>query len=202
LTGALGTHFGQPITYQVEAEVKPTDTIHVYFALDAATTGVHTIQAYIKFSSHSPAFHMHSQKSAVIAASATANTEAGSATLSTRKDMSSEVIGFWNYVTGAGGLTAAQTVGGYITVNCTADRWQAQEIPTNILPSGLGTEVDIFTAPMWIVPKNLFASGVHNIEWEDPFPVSNQKVDFVITNRMDGTNTGAPGGRYGLIWKR
>jgi hypothetical protein len=178
------------------------DTLRLYAGLDAGTTGVHTIQGYVLFSSDSAAFEMHSEKSAVIAGSATANTEAGTATLSTIANRCSHVLGFWNYMYAY--PTVDQTCGGYIKIISSAEGWQTQEIPTNTIPSGLSTQVTPITRPVFAMPdwfrKDL--SGYSFVKWEHPFPIAGKsKTDFVITNYMDGTNTVAPAGRYGIIYR-
>lgn len=204
ISTALGTtamnSSDDSISYPCDHDVGANDTIRAYAALDEASTGVHTIQAYLMFSSHKATFQMKSQKSAVIAASATANTEAGTATLSTIADRTAAILGFWNEFHTY--PTAAQTMGGYMKIASSAKDWQDQLIPTNMLASGLGADLEPASKPMFAVPTSLASrmSGVNFVEWPEEFPLKT-KQDFVCTNYMDGTNTVAPAGRYGLIWR-
>jgi len=188
------------ITVPCDHNVAENDTIRAYAALDEISTGVHTIQAYIGFSSHPASFQMKSQKSAVIAASAVANTEAGTATLSTIAERTSAILGFWNEFHTY--PTAAQTMGGYMKIASSAKDWQEQLIPTNMLPSGLGADLEPAACPMFAVPTSLGQrmNAVNWVEFPEEFPLKT-KQDFVCTNYMDGTNTVAPAGRYGIIWR-
>lgn len=204
LTGALGAHFTLPITVPCEHSVTKNDTLRVSLALDAATTAVHTYQVYIAFSSQGAQFNLKADKSAVISASTTANTLSGTVTtINTIVDRSSEMLGVWTYFTSGGGITAAQTVGGYITVDSDAQGWIKQRIPTNIMPSGISTQIPEFTKPMFAVDSALkpLLDGVSYIPWLERFGLGQKKIAFKFENRMDGTNTNAPTGRYGLIWK-
>lgn len=202
LTGAIGTHIVFPITYPAIHAVTPNDILRVSAALDAATTGVHTLQAYMLLSSKSAPFNLKAQKSAVVAASTTANTVAGAATLSTIANRTNGVLGFWNYIVAAGGITVDETVGGYITVKSSADGWQEQRIPTPQLASGLSTQITPITAPMICSVKELLDrfDFVSKTPFPEIFPLT-KKEDFNITNLMDGTNTAAPSMRYGMFWK-
>lgn len=200
LTGAIGTHiFEDQVTVPCPHNLPPNDTVRAYAAFDEATTGVHTLQAYIALSSHPAPIQLHAQKSAVIAASATANTKAGAATLSTLADKTSELLGIWNYIYAY--PTVDQTCGGYITVESAVKDWQKLEIPTNMIPSGLSTQVTPLTKPIMAVAPDLVSmlSGFTVLPL-DPHPVKG-KQDFNFANFMDGTNTVAPAGRYGIIWK-
>lgn len=201
LSGAIGPHnVLDHITCPAIHDVTPNDIVHAYTALDAATTGVHTIQAYILFSSHKAPFNVQAQKSAVIAGSQTANTEAGSATLETIANKVSAILGIWNYMYAY--PTAAQTCGGYVKVASAAEGWQEQLIPTNMIPSGLSTQVTPITRPLFCATEEILKelSGYEKLPFPDPFPIKTRE-GFVFTNYMDGTNTVAPAGRYGLIWK-
>lgn len=191
----------RPTTYPCDHNVERNDTIRLYAGLDGATTGVHTIQGYLLFSSHPAPYNLKAQKSAVIAGSTSANTEAGSATLSTIAGRTSALLGFWNYIIDAT-PTAAQTVGGYMKIASAVDGWQEQLIPTNIQASGLGTDIASDTMPLVCAIPELLArfSGLSRLDWLEPFPVTT-KQDFVFSNYMDGTNTVAPLGRYGMIWR-
>ncbi len=202
LTGAIGTHITRPVTVPCFHSVVKHDTIRAYAAFDAGTTGVHTLQAYLLFSSKSVPFEMKAQKSAVIAASATANTEAGAATLSTIAGKTSGLLGFWAYITAAGGITVAQTPGGYVKIASDMKDWVTQRVSTNMLTSGLSTAVLGNTRPMVCAIEEVLkrCDGVGKLPFPDIFPVDT-KQDFDFTNYMDGTNTAAPGGRYGLLWK-
>jgi len=202
LAAAAGEHLTFPITYPCEHNVTPNDIVRAYAALDTLTTGVHTLQAYILFSSQAARFNMKAQKSAVVAASATANTEAGAATIQTIADRTRDLLGIWAYVNMHGGVTAAQTVGGYVKVKSSVAGWLEQVFPTNILGSGLGTDIATITKPMFAVIDQLrqYLDGVSIIPFESPFPV-NGRASFNFSNYMDGTNTNAPELRYGLIWR-
>lgn len=203
LTGAIGTHIVLPITYPVHHDVTPSDILRAYAAFDAATTGIHTLQAYLLFSSDKAPYNLKSQKSAFVAASTTANTLSGTVTtLSTIVDRSKELLGFWTYFMAAAGITAAQTAGGYIHVNSDLAGWLEQRIPTNVLPSGLSTQITPLSKPVVCLPPSVLAEfdGVSKLPFPKPFPLGDKKIDFKFENRMDGTNTDAPSGRYGLVW--
>lgn len=201
LAGAQGGHLHFPMTIPCEHSVTPNDILRVYAALDSTSTGVHTLQAYILFSSSGPRFEMKAQKSAVVAASTTANTEAGAATIQTIAKKTRELLGVWYYVNMTG-VTAAQTVGGYVVLKSNAAGWLTQQFPTNLIPSGLGTDIPVITKPMFAVPPQLreYLDGAGYIPFETPFPVGGRE-SFNFTNFMDGTNTNAPLLRYGLIWR-
>jgi len=142
---------------------------------------------------------MKAQKSAVIAASTSANTAAGSATIATIAGRTRSVIGCWNSLFAY--PTAAQSFGGYINIASNAAGWLTQKIPTSILASGLSTQIDPFCQPVVSLPEDFrkYIDGAYYIPWFEHFPVGT-KQDFVFTNYMDGTNTVAGAGRYGLIW--
>lgn len=200
LTGAIGTHVVEDmVTVPCFHDVTPNDTVRAYAAFDNTTTGVHTLQAYVCFSSDSAPMQLHAQKSAVIAGSATANTEAGAATISTLADKTSALLGMWHYFTAY--PTVDQTLGGYTKIESAVKDWQKQEIPTNMIPSGLSTQVTPLTKPVWCVIEELRKelSGYATLPFQ-VFPVKG-KQDFNFSNYMDGTNTVAPAGRYGLIWR-
>jgi hypothetical protein len=201
LAGAQGGHLHLPLTLPCEHNVTPNDTLRAYAALDSASTGVHTLQAYILFSSQGARFNMKAQKSALVAGSATANTSAGAATIETIAGKTRDLLGCWYYVN-ITGVTAAQTVGGYVKVASNAAGWMEQRLPTNMLGSGLGTDIPIITRPMFAVISQLreYMDGVSYIPFETPFPVGGRQ-SFNFTNYMDGTNTNAPQLRYGLIWR-
>jgi hypothetical protein len=203
LTGTTGTHFTFPVTVPCFHDITKNDTLRVYMALDAATTGAHTYQAYVLLSSRAAPFQMKADKSDVVSASTSANTKSGTVTtINTITDRTSEILGVWNYFVSAGGITAGQTVGGYIIVESDLAGWLTQRIPTNIMPSGLSTVIQELTQPVISVPPLLrpYIDGLHYVPWIEPFRTTG-KQGFKFENIMDGTNTNAPKGRYGLIWK-
>jgi len=150
LTGALGTHQGyEPIVMPLEAGVSPNDTLRLACAYDAATTGVHTMHGYVLFSSAEPRFHIHADKSAVQTQSTTSVTPAATAvTIDTIVGKTSAIIGVWGYFVAGGGITAAQSVTGYVKIKSGATGWMEQELPLNIQPSGLGTQIQPNTKPV------------------------------------------------------
>jgi hypothetical protein len=205
LTGAIATHIVEDqVTIPVSCAVdgSKSDTVRAYAGLDETTSGVHTIQAYLHFSSESPPYRMHAEKTVATAGSATANTKGTVATLTTLADRCSEVIGFWNYIYSY--PTAAQTCGGYISIESSATDWQKQEIPTNTCPSGLGTAVHPITKPVFAVPEYLakWLSGYSVVPFKQAFRIPNKAATaFKVASYMDGTNTVAPQGRTGIIYK-
>jgi hypothetical protein len=207
LTGAIGTHVVEnQVTIPVEASVEggKGDTLRLYAALDESSTGVHTIQGYVLFSSDAAEFEMHAEKTASTAGSATANTKGTVATLSTLANRCSRVLGFWNYVYSY--PTVDQTCGGYVSIESSVPDWQKQEIPTNTIPSGLSTQVTPFTKPVfagdpkWLLEHGL--SGYTVVPFKHGIAIPNKaKSDFKLAFWMDGTNTVAPAGRMGIIYK-
>lgn len=200
ITGALGTHVVEDmVTAYCEHEITPNDVLRAYAALDAATTGVHTIQVYLGLSSQDAKINLKSQKSAVVAGSATANAESTTTTIQTIADRTKEVIGMWNYF--VSDITAAQTMGGYVKMKSSVAGWQEQRIPTNTVPSGLSTQITPLTKPVICTLEEWMHKyqGYHVLPWFDRFPTkTRQSFDFSVY--MDGTNTNAPNGRYGLMW--
>jgi len=207
LTGALGTHHGyEPIVFPLELAVTPNDIVRAYSAYDAATTGVHTMVAYLLFSSNPARFHLHAQKSAVQTQSTSSVTKAAAvATIATIAGKVSGLLGIWGYLVAGGGITAAQSVTGYVKILSDAAGWLEQNIPLNIQPSGLGTQISPNTKPVVAVHRDLLAEfdlqGVTKLPWPDIFPVSVPE-NFNFYGVMDGGNTAAPTGRFGLIWRR
>jgi hypothetical protein len=202
LTGAIGTHISPlEITFPCYHDVDPTDIVRVYFAEDADLAGLHTHQAYLTFSSEKAPINMKCEKSAVIAGSATANTRDGAATINTIADRTKAILGFWNSLMTY--PTAAQTFGGYIRVKSSVLGWLEQIMPTSQLGSGLSTQITPLSMPSVMLPKDLLAEcdAVYKRLFPREFPMKNTRTGFDFENWMDGTNTVAPSGRYGLIYR-
>jgi len=206
LTGALGTHIGyEPIVVPLEASVTPNDTLRLACAYDAATTGVHTMHGYVLFSTLPAKFQMHAQKSAVQTQSTTSVTAAATpADIETIAGKVSGILGAWGYVVAGGGITAAQSVTGYVKIKCGALGWLEQEMPLNIQPSGLGTQITPNTKPVLMIHKSLIEdfpiSGATILPFPEIFNLETRQT-FTFVGYMDGTNTAAPTARFGLIWK-
>lgn len=208
LTGALGIHNGyEPIIMPIEAPVTPNDVVRAACAYDAATTGAHTMTAYVLFSSQSPRFHLHSQTAAIQTESTTSVTAATTPTnISTIAGKTNAILGAWGYVVAAGGITAAQSCTGYVHIKSSSLGWQEQEMPLNIQPSGLSTQITPATKPVMMLHKSIYQDvlpqGVTLEPFLEEFGLPSQAVTvFSFVGYMDGTNTAAPTMRFGLVWK-
>lgn len=200
LTGAIGTHHVLPISYPMMVPVEKNDILRAFAVLDAATTGVHTIQAYLCFSSKAAKIKMHADISSLVTLSTTANTESTKATITTIAQAKA-LIGAYNYTLPAGGITVDETLSGYTRIYSNADGWQMQRIPLNTVPSGLSTQITPITKPVMgiIEPYDRKMSGLTKIEWEEAFKLAGRQ-EFEVSLTPDGTNTAAPTGRAGIIY--
>jgi hypothetical protein len=205
MTGAIGTHFADPIVMPVEIPVTPNDILRAYTALDAATTGSHTMVVYVCFSSRAARFKMHSQKSAVQTLSTASVTRTTVQTISTIAGRTSGIIGVWGYIVAGGNITAAESCTGYVLIESNAAGWLTQRLPLNLQGSGLSTQITPFTRPVISINKDIYAemldiSGLTVLPFPDIFPVATAE-NFNFYGMADGGNTAAPTGRYGLIFK-
>jgi len=181
------------------SRIKPKDTLRVYVAWDAATTGVHTLAAYLLLSDQDVPYQMHSEKSAATGAGQTAGTLTTGVDISTVEGKCRQVLGF-----GASFLvypTAAETFGGHINVESDEDRWVTQTMPFGMAGSGLSTQITPFTLPNFMLPLDLkpwFDQVIYSA-FPNPFPLEGTgKFTFKNTPIADQTVAGT--GRYFLYY--
>lgn len=203
LTGAIGTHIIEPLVVPTEIKITPNDILRAYSAFDAATTGVHTMTAYVCFSSREARFNTHIQKSNLQTLSQSAVTRPTVQTISTISGKTSQILGAWGYA--IADITAAESQSAYALIESNAQGWLTQRIPLNYLGSGLSTQITPITKPAFAVNKELFneqhmISGGQVEAFPDAFPCKTAE-NFNFYGMMDGANTVAPVGRFGLIWK-
>jgi len=203
LTGAIGTHVIEPLVVPTEIKITPNDILRAYSAFDVATTGVHTMTAYVCFSSREARFNEHIQKSSLQTMSSSAVTRPTVQTISTISGKTSQILGMWGYA--LANITAAESQSSYALVESNAAGWLTQRIPLNYLGSGLSTQITPITRPAFAVHKELFNEQPHisggQVEaFPDAFPCKTAE-NFNFYGMMDGGNTVAPYGRFGLIWK-
>lgn len=208
LTGAIGTHNG-PLTLTLPAfsKLEKNDTLRAAMAFDGTTTGVHTSQIYLLLSSEDAPFQLHADKTTVITSNTTANAaSAANYTINTVAGRTNGILGAWGTLIAM--PTAAQTVSGYAKISSKSSGWVDQQIPLPTQPSGLSTQITPFTQPVWCTVPELvhndrwgqLASQVTYLPWPAIFPTTAAET-YNVRTYMDGTNTQAPIGRVGLIWK-
>lgn len=207
LTGAIGTHMYKPAVYPVEIPVSTSDYIRAACAYDKATTGVHTMTCYALFTDKPANFQMHAQKSSLQTMSTSDVTYPTVQTISTIAGKTSNILGFWGYHYPDGGITAGQTLTGYMAIRSNAAGWIDQRIPLNLYGSGLSTQITPPSEPVFAVmpyyDTNLYEfSGAQRLAFPQAFPVPKQStINFDLYAVPDGTNTGAPKARFGMIWQ-
>lgn len=201
LTGAIGTHIGPlGVTFPAFSKLTKNDTLRIGAALDTTSTGVHTFQAYLLLSSQDVPFQLHADKTSLITSSTTANVASTAATINTIAGKTNGVLGMWGTL---GAMpTAAQTVSGYALVTSRAAGWVDQRLPLPAQGSGLSTQITPLVLPTLCTTKELadLSSGYQTLPWPQVFPLTAAET-FTVKTYMDGTNTQAPVGRVGLIWK-
>lgn len=208
LTGAIATHIG-PLNITVPAFSKLTknDTLRMAAAFDDATTGVHTFQGYVLLSSKDVPYQLHADKTGVITSNTTANAQsAANYTINTIAGKTNGVLGLWGSLIAM--PTAAQTVSGYAKVSSKALGWVDQQLPLPVQGSGLSTQITPFIKPTaavipelsWHPQYGKLLSNFSEYPWPEVFPTTAAET-YNVRTWMDGTNTVAPIGRVGLIWK-
>lgn len=208
LTGAIGTHIGPlNITLPAFSHLEKNDTLRAAFAFDDAQTGAHTAQLYLLLSSEDVPYQLHADKTTVITSNTTANAQsAANYTITTVAGRTNGILGAWGTLIAM--PTAAQTVSGYAKIASRAAGWVDQQIPLPVQGSGLSTQITPIIWPTWCTIPELahhskygqVASQVTHLPWPSEFPTKAAET-YNIRTWMDGTNTVAPIGRVGLIWK-
>lgn len=204
LTGAIGTHITEAICMPLEVEVTGNDTLRAAMALDAAVTGAHTYSAEVLFSSEKARFKLHSDRTTVQALQTTSDTPAATAvSINTVSGKISAVVGAWGYMVAAGGITAGQSCLGRVKIKSAAKNWMEYELGLNLQASGLSTQIGTFTKPVIAVHKSLISeypiSGMTVVPFGEPLMLA-EKQQFDFVGAMEGINTAAPAGRYGLMY--